>query len=125
MTYQEFITKYQLTISEQIFNDWLPVAIVRAVIFPIAYRELATEFYLGYLLCISSFERSSEEIKKFEIKPEGYSVEYNKNGEGKAKCSNWLDSLAQLGTVAGIDIPELAKFGTLGGDRTECFLYRF
>lgn len=122
MTYLEFNAKYGLFITEQIYGDWLPVAIVRAAIFPLAYRPLAIEFYTAYLLCITGSDRTETEIKKFEVKPEGYSVEY---GGGGAKCDRWINSLKQLALTAEIELPETRKFGTLGGDRTECFDYQF
>lgn len=94
----------------------------RSAIFPVEYRALASEYYLGYLLCLTAGDRQSSEVKRFEVKPEGYSVEYADNAP---KCDRWLVLLRELGIAAGVTIPELQRTRTFGADRTENFCHPF
>jgi len=123
MSYSDFSLKYGTEFNELIYSDWLPVATAKASIFPLAYRPLATEYYLGWLLCTTSGDRHTSEIKSFEVKPEGYSVSYS-NGNG-SQCDRWLKFLRQLAIAANIEIPEREQTRTFGGDRTEVFNHPF
>jgi len=122
ISYSEFTLKYGAEFNESIYSDWLPVATARASIFPSASRELATEYYLGWLLCTTSGDRQESEVKSFEVKPEGYSVSY---ADGVPKCDRWLKFLEQLAIAAGFELPEIKRTRTFGGNRTEVFVHRF
>jgi len=124
ISYSEFTLKYGAEFNESIYLDWLPVATARALIFPLAFRELATEYYLGWLLCTTSGDRQKSEVKSFEVKPDGYSVSYANTAT--PKCDRWLSSLEQLAIAADIgEIPELKRTRTFVGNRTEVFVHRF
>lgn len=122
LTFTEFNSKYGTKTTAQIYADWLPVAIARASIFPLAFRDLAVEYYHGYLLCTTSAERQPSELKSFEIKPEGYNVSYADNAP---KCDQWLNRLRELAIGAGVEIPEFQKVTALGADRVEKFQHPF
>jgi len=123
ISYSEFTLKYGAEFNELIYSDWLPVAIARSAIFPVDSRDLATEYYLGWLLCTTSGDRQNSEVKSFEVKPDGYSVSYSNNDI--PKCDRWLKFLEQLAIAAGFELPELKRTRTFGGNRTEVFVHRF
>lgn len=120
--YTEFNLKYNTEITAATYADWVSIAEVRALVFPPQFRTLAAEFYQGLILCQTSSDRQTSEIKSFEIKPEGYSVSY---ADGAPKCDQWVNKLKQLEVAAGIELAEFKKVTTLGGDRTETFLHEF
>ena len=123
ITPEAFNLKYKTQFTSAIYTDWVTVAEGRAAIFPPQFRILAAEYYLGYLLCMTSAERQGSEVKQFEVKPEGYSVTYDTSGTGR--CDRWLQFLKQLGLAAGVEIPELKTSGPAYADRKEKFIYDF
>jgi hypothetical protein len=123
ITPEAFNLKYKTQFTSAIYTDWVGVAEGRAAIFPPQFRTLAAEYYLGYLLCMTSAERQGNEVKQFEVKPEGYSVTYDTSGAGK--CDRWLQFLKQLGLAAGVQIPELKTTTVIYSNRTEKFRYDF
>jgi len=124
ISYSQFTLKYGAEFNELIYSDWLPVATAKASIFPLAFRDLATEYYLGWLLCTTSGDRQASEVKSFEVKPEGYAVSYSDSSV--PKCDRWLSFLRQLAIAAGVgELPELKRTRTFGGDRTEVFNHPF
>lgn len=123
LPYSEFNLKYNTEFTAATYADWVSLAEIKALIFPVEFRALAAEYYLGYLLCITSGDRQPSEVKSFEVKPEGYSVSYTDGN--LPKCENWVSRLRQLGIAAGVEIPELKKVTTLGANRTERFLHSF
>lgn len=116
------MTKYGEFFNAQVYADWLPIAIARSAIFPIDFRDLAVEFYHGYLLCVTSSDRQASEVKSFDVNPEGYSVTY---ADKAPKCSDWIDRLRQLGVAASVEIPELKKVTALGSNRVDQFNHDF
>jgi hypothetical protein len=121
ITAEAFKLKYNVEIAPLIYPDLSAIAIARATAFPPANRALAAEYWLGYLVCMSSVERSPAEVQRFEVKPEGYAVAYN-NGEGK--CDRWLTLLQQLALSLGMQWG--ARPATpIYADRTEKFNFRF
>lgn len=116
-----FTAIYKIPLNEALFAQLSPIAETRALIFPVPYRELASQYFLGYMLCMFAGTRGPSELKAFEVKPEGYSVSYT---DGGAKCDNWLELIRQLAIVAGVQLdpkPVQAEYA----NRTEHFYFSF
>lgn len=120
--FNEFNLKYNSEFTSATYADWVSVAEMRALVFPPQFRVLAAEFYQGLILCQTSGDRQTSEIKSFEVKPEGYAVSYT---DGVPKCDQWVNKLKQLAIAAGIELAEFKKVTTLGANRTETFNHQF
>jgi hypothetical protein len=123
ITPEAFNLKYKSEFPATVYTDLIPIATARAAIFPPQFRDLATEYFLGYILCMASGDPPVEGLKAFEVKPEGYSVMYHPSNTFK-KCDRWLFFLKQLGIAAGVTIPELQST-MVYANRNESFYHPF
>lgn len=123
--YATFVTTYKVEPNPALYAQLTPIAEARALVFPTEFRELAAQYYLGYILCMTAGDRTESEIKSFKVEPDGYSVSYADAKAGQ-KCANWLELLRQLAMAAKIDLgldnsPAKPQYA----DRTENFNYSF